>query len=70
MSSDIPAISSSVEEMSSNDDPSLAPTLYELYDKNYTLLSDSELLECGDIIFKDIKITKEQADFLEKSIKM
>ena len=70
VSSDIPAISSSVEEMLSNDDPSLPPTLYELYDKNYTLLSDSELLECGDIIFKDIKITKEQADFLEKSTKM
>ena len=55
--------------MLSNDDPSL-PTLYELYDKNYTLLSYSELLECSDMIFKDIKITKEHADFLEKSTKI
>ena len=70
VSSDIPAISSSVEEISSNDDPSLPPTLYKLYDKNYMLLSDSELLECGDVIFKNIQIIKEQADFLEKSTKI
>ena len=48
-------------------EPNLPPPLFDLYDPAYKDISENELLDCIKDIFDQLKITQEEADYLEES---